>query len=53
VNKENGRFKKRSEIQPLNVEDRKITDQQTIAKILMSILLLLQHMLTDKVKIIL
>ena len=32
VNKEAGRNKKRSEIQSLNVEGKKITDQQTIAE---------------------
>jgi len=32
INKESGRNKKRSEIQALNVEGRKITDQQTIAE---------------------
>jgi len=32
INKESGRNKKRSEIQALNVEGKKITDQQTIAK---------------------
>ena len=32
INKGNGRCKKRSEIQPLNTEGRKITDRQTIAE---------------------
>jgi hypothetical protein len=32
INKESGRKKKRSEIQALNVEGKKITDQQTIAE---------------------
>jgi len=32
INKESGRNKKRSEIEALNVEGRKITDQQTIAE---------------------
>jgi hypothetical protein len=33
INKESGRNKKRSEIQALKVEGKKITDQQTIAEI--------------------
>jgi len=53
INKESGRNKKRSEIQALKVEDKKITDQQTTAENLMSILLLSQKMLIYKVKIIL
>ena len=32
INKKSGRNKKKSEIQALNVEGRKITDQQTIAE---------------------
>ena len=32
INKERGRNKKRSEIQALNVEGKKITDQQTVAE---------------------
>ena len=32
INKESGRNKRRSEIQALNIERRKITDQQTIAE---------------------
>jgi hypothetical protein len=40
INKESGKNKKISEIQALNVEGKKITNQQTIAEILMSILLL-------------
>ena len=34
INKESGRIKKRSEIQALKVESKKITDQQTIAETL-------------------
>ena len=33
INKESGRNKKRSEIQALKVQDKKITDQQTTAEI--------------------
>jgi len=32
INKESGRNEKRSEIQSLNIEGKKITDQQTIAE---------------------
>ena len=32
VNEESGRNKRRSEIQALNVEGKKVTDQQTIAE---------------------
>jgi hypothetical protein len=50
-----GKKRKRGEIQALNVEGRKIMDQQTtvLLKLLMSILLLLQKMLKDKAKIML
>ena len=51
--KQSGKNKKRSEIQALNVEGKKITDQQTTAETFKSTLLPLQKMLKYKVKIIL
>jgi hypothetical protein len=53
INKESGRNKKRSEIQTLNIEGRKITDQETVAETFLIIFLLSQKMLKYKVKIIL
>ena len=43
-------IKKKDEIRTVKVEGRKITDQQIITEILMSILLLSQKILKDKVK---
>jgi hypothetical protein len=51
VNKNREEIKKH-QIQALNVEDRKITNQQTIAETFNDFLLLLQKMLKHKAKII-
>ena len=53
INKESGRNKKKSEIQTLKVEGKKSLINKLSPKLLMNILLLLQKMLKDKVKIIL
>jgi hypothetical protein len=49
INKESGRNKKRSAIQALNVENKKSPINKIFLKLLMSILLLMQKMLKDKI----
>ena len=53
INKESGRKKKRCEIQALNVEGKKITDQQTIAETINKCFVVIADNVKDKDKIIL
>jgi hypothetical protein len=52
INKESGKNKNRCEIQAIKVEGKKSLINKPLLKLLMSILLLSQKMLSDKVKII-
>ena len=51
INKESGRKKKRSEIQALKVQDKKITDQQNNAENLTCTLYPLQKISTNRRKV--
>ena len=53
INEESGKNKKRSEIQALKIEGKKLLINKLLQNHLMNILLLLQKMLKDKIIIIL